>query len=732
MGKKNGRLHWIILSFLTIIFLIAGLSIRETTIVKFRIEHKVQVEKEKKHLEKQAGQLKEASDYLTEQFRRYIYTENEYYIQLYWTEANEARRRELAIEELNQVFIPEEEKRLIDQAMNESDSLMKKELWAMRIMEEGKGKSEKELLSCLKTVDIKKEDRELSPFQKKKKARNYAHSPSYDYSKTVINRNIESFRAKLGAREEQELQEASILVQEALKRVQFYNALAVFAVSLLAVVFYLFVILPFLQYYKELEKIGADTEEALRPRGTEEMRAFATMFNSIYLDWKKQKRKLEEINAIDILTGIANRATLDDYIGRLVQEGKANIGMLMMDVDNFKAFNDSYGHLVGDKVLIEMGNCFDRAAVKEGGIAGRLGGEEFIIIVSDVTQDRISKIAASVMDDISQIDPVELGILDRSMRLTISVGSTIWNKGQKGDLNSLIHQADMALYQAKGQGKNRHVIFSEEEDFFILLEHEKTRQKEVESDMYQALEEKEFVPFFQPKYDLETERICGAEALVRWNHHQKGCLYPDYFVPVLERDGFITKIDFAMFEEICRCIKEWTEKGVAVVPVACNFSRLNLGKGTLVPELLKITEAYGVPKDLIQVEITESGLMEEDNAEILEREFAQLREAGFTIAIDDFGTGYSSLGMLHELSADVLKIDKSFLHRDLTLRSNELLIKGILYIAQVMKMETVVEGVETKEQAELLKKLGCRVVQGYYFSKPVEKEEFEKMIKKQG
>lgn len=731
MGHKKGYLNVTILCFLIGIFILVGLCIREIVTVQIRNQDKSEMQDEKWFCEQQSQALKDASDYLTEQFRRFIYTGDERNMELYWEEAEILRNREKAVEALETVELTEEEWQLVIQAKQESYLLEEKETWAMRLLEEAKGVPTEEMPLPLQKVVLSGEEEQMSPAEKVRTALDFMEGSEYQDSKGRINGNLRLFENLLSGRKTEQVREAELRVNEALRRVVIFYILTAAAVLLMVALFYILILLPFVQYSKELEHISPeeDKDAILRPRGSSEMRTFADKFNDVYADWRRQQKKLEHMNAIDVLTGIANRATLDDYVRTLLGDAKKNIGLLMMDVDNFKTFNDSFGHLVGDQVLIQMGKCFDRIAVREGGIAGRLGGEEFIVVTPGVTPKRVELIASRLMEEVRGIRTEELGILDTRVQLTVSIGSTIWEAGREGDLNSLVHQADMALYQAKGQGKNQHVMFSENDVSFILMESDKQREKEIETDLYKALEMNEFVPFFQPKCLLETGEICGGEVLVRWNHSRKGYLYPEYFVPVLEKYGFITHIDFAVFEALCGCIREWMDEGLHLVPIACNFSRLNLGKGTLVKKLLAVTEKYGVPPSLIQVEVTESGIMEKDSIEKVKQEFEDLHRAGFTVAIDDFGTGYSSLGMLHELSADVLKVDKSFVQRDLRQKHNELLLNGIHYIAEVMKMETVVEGVETKEQAEVLRKLGYRVVQGYYFSKPVEQEKFREMLR---
>ena len=195
----------------------------------------------------------------------------------------------------------------------------------------------------------------------------------------------------------------------------------------------------------------------------------------------------------------------------------------------------------------------------------------------------------------------------------------------------------MALYQAKKNGKNQHVMFSETDYSFIVLQNSHTHDSEVEADMYGALERGEFIPYYQPQYDLKTERIVSAEALVRWKHPEKGILYPDYFIPLFERNGFITKMDFCMFEAVCRDLSEWIRAGERVIKVACNFSRLHFAREDVAERLKEIADAYGVPYEYLEIEITESAFMD-DSKNIIDQ-MKKLREIGFSTAIDEFRRG---------------------------------------------------------------------------------------------
>lgn len=732
MRQKKGTLHYITIGFMVLILVIVSVSILKLWSVETRIGEKNEFEVSHGFYKAQSDILHDACDYLTDQSRSFVYSEDEVYLLDYCREVEETRRRENAIQELELRNLPQEDMRLIYLAKENSEELMLLEKKAMRLVEEARGTSPADMPVLLRDVTLSEAEQSMSPEQKRDMGRSLMLSPEYRDIRNSIGENLRTFQAQMQQQRDNITDSATKAAKQALYEVQILNILLVILVLSEVVIFYINVVIPFLRYSRELSRIDTENGKVLTPTGFKEMRKFANMFNSVYSDLLEEKKKLETLSSTDCLTGIDNRAALDGRIAGLLEKREQNIGLLMIDIDNFKLFNDGFGHLLGDQVLIEMGRCFERAALKEGGTAGRLGGEEFVIVVPDATVSQLEDLASGILDGAMNIHAHVPALGIDGIRTTVSIGSTIWPKGRPGDVKSIIRQADVALYQAKGRGKNQHIMFSEEEALYDRLERETQRQIEVESDLFRALEKEEFIPFFQPKYELDTGMICGAEALVRWEHREKGFLYPDYFVPVLEKDGFITKIDFVMFEKICASIKEWEKQGLPAIPVSCNFSRLNFGKQTIVRKLSEITEKYGISPSRIQVELTENSLIERDAIISMEEELAQLREVGFAIAIDDFGTGYSSLAMLNELTVDVLKVDKSFLHRDLNLKENQLLLSGILFIADTMHLKTVVEGVETAEQAELLRLLGYKVAQGFYFSRPVTKREFEKLLREQG
>ncbi|MEG0641404.1 MAG: EAL domain-containing protein [Clostridium sp.] len=250
--------------------------------------------------------------------------------------------------------------------------------------------------------------------------------------------------------------------------------------------------------------------------------------------------------------------------------------------------------------------------------------------------------------------------------------------------------------------------------------------KEIENIMYQSLNNREFIFYLQPKHNLNSLEISGAEALVRWLHPTKGILSPYEFIPLFERNGFIINLDIFIFEEVCKKIFEWEVNGVPLVPISVNISRLHLKNPNFIDEYRRIINIYKTPPSLIEIEITESAVF--DNMDILLSIMKEFKLIGFKISMDDFGTGYSSLNMLREIPVDVLKLDRDFLSGGHLLERTRIVIQGVMWIAKKLDIVVVSEGVETKEQVEFLKEIGCPMAQGYYFNKPMPVHEFEEKL----
>lgn len=252
------------------------------------------------------------------------------------------------------------------------------------------------------------------------------------------------------------------------------------------------------------------------------------------------------------------------------------------------------------------------------------------------------------------------------------------------------------------------------------------REKRLENEMLYALEEEQFVVYFQPKYDIETGESIGAEALVRWLHPVDGLIAPNAFVPLFEKDGLIIKLDEYVWTHTCKKIREWLDKGYDVKPISVNVSRVNIFDEKLKQKIINITSKYNIPHDLLELEITESAFLE--NSDSLYEAMDYFRKQGFTVSMDDFGSGYSSLNMLKDGNVDNVKIDRAFLNETVTTDNGKAVIKSAVSIVKELNMDVIAEGVENEEQAQFLLGIGCKKAQGFFYSRPVDSEEFERKI----
>ncbi|MDL0334377.1 EAL domain-containing protein, partial [Clostridioides difficile] len=285
--------------------------------------------------------------------------------------------------------------------------------------------------------------------------------------------------------------------------------------------------------------------------------------------------------------------------------------------------------------------------------------------------------------------------------------------------NTIMDRANTARKTIKGGHKNSFAFYDKEMHKKIL------KEKEIENSMVDALNNGEFIVYFQPKYSLSDYQIIGAEALVRWDNPQKGLIPPIEFIPVFERNGFIVNIDFYVFEEVCKKIREWMDEGQKVVPISVNLSRMHFVNSNFIEKFKLIVDKYKIPTRLIELELTETAVL--DNIEGLLDTMNNLKEKGFVISMDDFGTGYSSLNLLKELPVDILKLDRAFFTEKDESNNEKIVISNVIKMAKELKMKVISEGVETISQVEFLKQIGCDMVQGYLFSKPMPVKEFEKI-----
>lgn len=426
---------------------------------------------------------------------------------------------------------------------------------------------------------------------------------------------------------------------------------------------------------------------------------------------KQQKEQANQEN-YDSLTNLYNQRAFQEQVEqRLVQDTHREYGIINIDIEHFKLFNDWYGTKQGDDLLRYIGKQIHAICAQYDGIAARIGGDDFMMLVPCVIcneawlEEEIIHWMQNYAPDTKFMPTGGIYILeDRSMPVTL-----------------MCDRASLALSSVKGNYAKRVAMYSHH------MKQKLQNEQEVLFGVKYGLEHKEFEVYYQPQCSARTNRILGAEALVRWNHPGKGMLPPNEFIPILESSGFISQLDYYVWEEVCAFLHARIQAGKRVVPVSVNVSRIDIFQYHIKEVFLNFIEKYELPVSLLEIEITESAYSENFNQLIQAVE--ELREAGFTVLMDDFGSGYSSLNMLKDIEIDILKIDMKLL--DLNEKSMEKgsgILESIIQMAKWLGLRIIAEGVERKEQVDNLLNLDCEYIQGYYFYRPMPQSEFTALL----
>jgi PAS domain S-box/diguanylate cyclase (GGDEF) domain len=417
----------------------------------------------------------------------------------------------------------------------------------------------------------------------------------------------------------------------------------------------------------------------------------------------------------DGLTGLANRALFMDHLQMTIARGRSrhsnHYAVLFLDLDRFKIINDSLGHAKGDELLKFIARRLE-SCIRTGDLVARLGGDEFVILLTELVEaNEVILVAERILEELKT--PFNLG--GREIYITTSIGITLSESGHTR-AEDMLRDADIAMYRAKAKGRAQYEVFNQE------MHEDASKQLQIETEMRRALEKGEFCLYYQPIVQLESNRLVGVEALVRWNHPTRGTVSPMEFIPAAEENGLILPLGSWILSESCRQLREWQKRNplASRLTVSINLSFKQFSQLDLVREVSSIIEKTGVDPRCLKFEVTESHIME--NSEIAVAIMNRLREIGAEISLDDFGTGYSSLSYLHRLPIDYLKIDRSFVTRMIESRENAEIVRTIIKLGQNLKMKVIAEGIETPEQLEQLQSLNCEFGQGYLFSKPLESE----------
>jgi diguanylate cyclase (GGDEF)-like protein len=471
-------------------------------------------------------------------------------------------------------------------------------------------------------------------------------------------------------------------------------------------------------YYDGLEYVHAYVEFE---KGVEEKDVDFAVYDFfadvVYLIASRQnlRKMLDFAEASDTLTGIPNINSVQKKYYKLIQNvDPGNLLVLRMNLRNYKYVNEVAGANAGDEGIIQYARKLVKFVEEDEGV-GRMGGDNFVVYIHKENLKKFLK----------KVSSVKISRLKTAPRNQFDVGAWIGvsslTEGENKTFLERLNDANVACGIGKSRLKQEVVFFGEDLSRMMM------QGRYIIGAFPTAVKEHEFMPFFQPKVDMRTGKLVGFEALCRW-FHDGHFIYPDEFIPVLDREGLIPELDLAIFNETCRAIKRWKEMELNPPRISSNFSKKNLFVPRIEDRIFEVIESNGLDSSDVEIEITES--MKDMEYERLIRFVRGLKEKGLHISIDDFGTGYSSLSLLHNIEADVIKIDKSFTDKIAVDKKSAILIESIITIARKLDMEIIAEGVETAEQGRELVNMGCYYGQGYFYSRPVDYQTATEIIKK--
>ncbi len=471
-------------------------------------------------------------------------------------------------------------------------------------------------------------------------------------------------------------------------------------------------------YYDGYEYVHAFVEFE---KGVEEKDIDNEMYNFfadvIYIIASRQNMRfmLDHAESSDPITGIPNLTYVEKKYYKVIQNvNPQDLLVIRMNLRNFKYVNEVAGAGAGDEAVIQYSRKLIRMVEDDEGV-GRLGGDNYIVYIHKENLKRFLK----------KVQSVSITKLKSAPNNQFEVGAWIGVSSLADDENKTflerLNDANVACGIGKSRLKQDVVIYGDDLKKMIM------QGRDIIGAFPMAVKEHEFMPFFQPKVDMRTGELVGFEALCRWFHEGR-YIFPDQFIPILDREGLIPELDITIFNETCRAIRRWKEMGLEPPRISSNFSKKNLFIPKIENRILQVLEDNGIDSTDVEIEITES--MKDIEYDRLIRFVSSLKESGLYIAIDDFGTGYSSLSLLHNIEADVIKIDKSFTDVITEDKKAAILVESIITIARKLDMETIAEGVETSEQGRMLVKMGCNHAQGFYYSKPVDYQTATELIRK--
>ncbi len=430
---------------------------------------------------------------------------------------------------------------------------------------------------------------------------------------------------------------------------------------------------------------------------------------------QESEKELERLAHYDVLTNLPNRlllsARLEHSIVRAQRE-KTKLIVLYADIDNFKDINESYGYSIGDFVIKQVASKMG-ALIRNEDTISRIGGDEFVILLEEIQEVRECE---RTLQQIMELFNTPIETSEGALKLSVSIGITLYpDDGESGE--TLLKNADIALRRAKEVGESNYCFFTQEMSVRLL------ERVLMERELRRAIEDKEFVVYYQPQVNLLTGALIGAEALVRWQHPTMGIVRPDVFIPLAESNNLIVPIGEEVLLQSCKAIKKWKELGLFLGRISVNVSGKQFERSNAVETIRRIIHESELEPQYVELEITESVLM--GNPSVLGEKLIALKALGIEIAIDDFGTGYSSLSYLKAFPIDKLKIDQSFVRELPHSERDSAIVKAIIAMADALGFKTIAEGIEEEAQANFLKEFGCMQGQGYMYARPLDEKAFE-------
>jgi len=451
--------------------------------------------------------------------------------------------------------------------------------------------------------------------------------------------------------------------------------------------------------------------ESLTVNAVRDSEGLTTHYVGVFSDITKAREsqdKLDHLAHHDPLTALPNRLLFHDRLHHALQHASRNheqLALLFIDLDRFKNVNDTLGHHIGDELLKQVSKAL-QARLREGDTLARLGGDEFIVLLEDIDNQFGASLVA---EKLVQMFEQPFMVAGHELFVTCSVGISLF-PDDATDLNMLIRNADVAMYQAKARGRNGYSFYTPS------MSGEGVERLRLETFLRRSIEKDEVFLHYQPQVDIVSGALIGVEALVRWNHPELGLVPPIRFIPLAEDTGFINQLGKWVLQEACRQMVRWQEAGLVVPKIAVNLSVKQFERGSIVNMVADTLRDTGLDPARLQLEVTESVIMNTDDAMVF---INDLHAIGVGLAIDDFGTGYSSLAYLKQLPVQTLKIDRSFIKDISTDVNDEAIAIAIIQLGKSMNLSVIAEGVETEQQAEFLVRHGCHLAQGYLYSKPL-------------